>query len=371
MADFEVLIIGAGVVGLAIGRQLAEDGFSVAILEKEKHFGLGTSSRNSEVLHSGIHYPRGSLKACLCVEGNHLMVELLKKQGLMYGPVGKITVASCPEEVAILEALYQQGRQNSVPGMQLLSQTMVNRLEPEVKAEAGLLTPTTGLLNVHQLMDFLAFAFQEAGGLLAFSSPVAGLEKTGSGYQVRVVREKEERYTAEKVINSAGLFADEVAGYLGLKYHLYWARGDYFSLHQPLRVERLIYPVPNPASLGIHLTPRLGGGYRLGPDLEYVEKRIPPYPGETAQPPYRVQPDKSSLFYQEVRRYLPCLKEEAIVPESYGLRAKLQGPGEPFCDFVIRDEAAQGFPGFINLVGIESPGLTASLAIARYVRRLL
>ncbi|MCM8769004.1 MAG: NAD(P)/FAD-dependent oxidoreductase [Candidatus Omnitrophica bacterium] len=371
MADFSVLIIGAGVIGLAIGKKLAEDGMSVGILEKRKRYGLETSSRNSEVLHSGIHYSPGSLKAILSVTGNRLWKETLKLHGLTYVPSGKITVASNRQEVEAIEKLYRQGRENGVPGLEMLTRKQVKNLEPDIEGKIGLFTPSTALINAHQAMDFLAQAFKEAGGLLALASPVTGLEKVGQEYRVTVRKDKEDSYLAEKVINCAGLLADQVAGFLGMKYQLSWAKGDYFSLHQNLKVTRLVYPVPTPYSLGIHLTPRIGGSYRLGPDVEYVEKKEPAYPDEDRQGSYLVNPEKRDFFYQEARKYLPSLERSKIVPETYGLRPRLQPAGSESLDFMIKDEADQGFPGFINLLGIESPGLTAALAIASYVREIL
>jgi len=369
MADFSIIIVGAGIVGLAVGRELAESGFSVGILEKNCRYGLETSSRNSEVLHSGIHYPPGSLKACLCVQGNELLTSLVKEHGLMYLPCGKLTLAVKPEEESNLYQLKQQGEKNGVPGLKLLTGKQLSQIEPEIKAVSGLLTPTTGVCNAHQVMDFLAEKFRQSGGLMGLNSRVTGIEWTGHLYRVSVQQEKVETYTAYGVVNCAGLFSDDVSRMLGPVYRLYWAKGDYFSAHNCPRVKHLIYPLPSSDSLGIHVTPGIAGGYRLGPDIQYVEKQSSPYPDEKGNPGYGIDAGKGKIFRQKVACYLPGIEKAEIFPETYGLRPKIQGPDEPFQDFIIKEEKERGFPHFINLIGIESPGLTACLAIARLVRK--
>ena len=365
--EFDVIIIGAGVVGLAIGRELARAGYATGILEKNPKYGVETSSRNSEVIHSGIHYDQGSLKAKLCVEGNSMLYEFCRKHNILHRKAGKITVAVKEDEQSELEKLYDAGIANGVNEMMLLSGKNVRKRLPEVQCVSGLFTGTSGILNVHMLMDCLYSEFAGNEGLTGCGEKVVGIDYGDGGYTVYVESDPLQNYSTRILINCAGLFADKISGMLGIEYNLHWAKGDYFSIEQKLPVETLVYPVPGKDSLGIHLTPKMGGGLRAGPDIEYVEKKDSPYPDEKTMSSYRVEENKRGFFYGEVKRYLPALKEDALSPEMYGIRAKLQGPSDGFKDFVIKEER----PGFINLVGIESPGLTSCLAIARYVKSMV
>lgn len=370
-AEFDVLVVGAGVIGLAVGAELAEKSYSVGILEKNPKYGLETSSRNSEVIHSGIHYLPGSLKARCCVEGNNLLYDFCRHHNLISQRCGKITVATSPEEITVLEKLYRQGKENGVPETQLLDKNQLRRLEPEIQALSGLLTGSTGLVDAHGLMDVLAAKFRQAGGLLGLAEKVVNIEQSAGGYKVFVRKTGLENYTARIVINCAGLYSDEISRMLGVSYSLYWAKGDYFSLHQKLPVSHLVYPAPTVHGLGVHLTPKTGGGFRLGPDTEYVEKLPFPYPDEKGKADFRVAEEKKGTFYESAHKYLPGLRPEEMVPEMFGIRPKLQGPDDGFRDFIIREERDKGCAGFINLVGIESPGLTCCLSIARLVRRMV
>lgn len=365
--EFDVLVVGAGVVGLSVGKELAEAGYTVGILEKNSKYGLETSSRNSEVIHSGIHYPAGSLKAKLCVAGNTLLYQTCERFNLLYKKTGKITVAVAEDELPDLEKLYKAGIANGVEGMKILDARDIRKTMPDVDCKGGLFTGTSGILNVHILMDHLYHGFKNAGGLAGFKEKVVGVEQNGEGYTVYVQDMPLQKYTTGILVNCAGLFADEISGMLGIKYNLHWAKGDYFSIEQKFSIDTLVYPLPGKDSLGIHLTPKIGGGLRAGPDVEYVRKKIPPYSDENRMSNYRVQEKKKEFFYREVRRYLPALREDALSPEMYGIRAKLQGPSDGFMDFVIKEE----MPGFINLAGIESPGLTGCLAIAGHVKDMV
>jgi len=364
--EFDVLIIGAGVVGLAVGRELAEEGYTTGILEKNSKYGLETSSRNSEVIHSGIHYLPGSLKAKLCVEGNKLLYEFCGRHNILHQKTGKITVAVTEDEMPELERLYNVGIANGVKEIALLSAGDVKKKLPDVECGGGLFTGTSGILNVHMLMDSLYREFSGAGGLCGLEEKVIGVDVGDGGYTVYIEGSPLQKYTARVLINCAGLFADKISGMLGAGYNLHWAKGDYFSIEQKFEIDMLVYPVPGRDSLGIHLTPKIGGGFRAGPDIEYVEKKNAPYPDKNTAGDYITDEKKKEFFYGEVKRYLPALKRDGLFPEMYGIRAKLQGPYDGFTDFVIKEEK----PGFINLVGIESPGLTSCLAIAGHVKKM-
>jgi len=367
-SDIEVLIIGAGVIGLALGEKITEKGKQVAIVEKNFKYGLETSSRNSEVIHSGIHYPKNSLKAKLCVEGNYLLYKVAEKNNLTYKKTGKITVATTKQEISLIEKLYLQGKENGVKDIYIIDKKKIEEIEPDINAEVGLVTPTSGIINVHQLMDYLANKFKDQGGFLATGEKVIGIEKLTTGYKV-ISKSSEgiNKYKTDIVINCAGLWSDEISKMLKIKYKLYWAKGDYFSLPLKFSVSSLIYPVPTKTSLGIHLTPKIGGGYRIGPDIEYVEKKEKPYPIAKEISDFKVDEGKKEKFYYDVVKYLPNLKIEDMQPEMYGIRPKLQGEKDLFKDFIIKDERENSCPSFINLIGIESPGLTSCLSIAEYV----
>lgn len=365
--DVEILIIGAGVVGLAIGKELAETGKSVAIIEKNKNYGLETSSRNSEVIHSGIHYPPDSLKAKLCVEGNKLLYEISEKYNILHNRCGKLTIATTKDEIKTLEKLYNQGKENGVE-IEIIEKEKIKKIEPEVKGEMALYTPSSGIINAHQLMDFLAYKFKNSGGFLALNEKVINIEKITGGYKVvSKSGSSTNEYTTEILINCAGLYSDEISEKLGIKYTLHWAKGDYFSINQKFNIKKLIYPIPSKYSLGIHLTPKMEGGLRAGPDIEYVEKKENPYPLDEKGSSFKVDEGKRGEFFRDVSDYLPGLKEEYLFPEMFGIRPKLQGPEDDFADFVIKKEKEN----FINLVGIESPGLTSCLSIGKYVKMMI
>lgn len=365
--DFDVLVVGAGVIGLAAARDMAGRGLAVGLLEKNSRYGLETSSRNSEVIHSGIHYRPGSLKARLCVRGGALLYEYCRARKIRHQSTGKYTIAVTAAEVETLEKLHATGRENGVEGLAMAGAAAVAAAAPGVRCRAALFTPSSGILDAHQLMDRLYGDFAAAGGLAGFGEAVTAAAAAGEGYAVTsAAGEGPREYTARVLVNCAGLQADRVAAMLGAAYELYWAKGDYFSLAGAAGFRTLVYPVPAPGFLGIHLTPLAGGGLRAGPDIEYVEKRWPPYPVGREAGRYRVDAGKRPLFHAAVKKYLPGLAAEALVPEMYGLRPKLQGPEDGFTDFVIRPER----PGFINLVGMESPGLTSCLAIGEHVGSL-
>jgi len=368
LAEIDVAIIGAGVIGLATAGEIAQRKKDVFVFEKNHSFGLETSSRNSEVIHAGIYYPEDSLKTRLCVEGKSLLYELCDRHDIAYKKLGKIIVAASENETAQLEKLYEQGRKNGIEDLMLLSQTELKKLEPNVEARAGLLSPSSGILDSHTLLKFLYSQAREKGAEFVFDTEVVGIEKMGAKYRVEMKdREGISAFISQVVINAAGLNSDRIAQLAGIDiakagYKLHYCKGEYFSLSSKYRnvVNRLIYPTPEQAGHGIHVTSRLDGGVRLGPNARYVEAID-----------YEVDETQREAFYNSVKRFLPHIKLEDLDPEFAGIRPKLQGPGEAFQDFVIAHEEKTGFPGLVNLIGIESPGLTASIAIARYMGRMV
>ena len=362
--EINVAIIGAGVVGLAIAAELAGQQGNVCVFEKNKGFGLETSSRNSQVIHAGIYYSPDSLKAELCVEGKELLYDVCERYGIGCRKTGKIIVAVEDSEVGELERIREQGRQSGVDDLRLLSRDEIKRLEPDIEGVAGLLSPSSGIIDCYSLMSFLYKQAVEGGVKFAFNAEVVGLGKSVNRYTVKV-REGDEvsECAARVVVNAAGLYSDRVAGLAGIDidmagYRLHYCKGEYFSLNPggKYAVGKLIYPVPGQASLGMHITPDLEGTIRLGPSEQYVDDID-----------YGVDASQQDTFYRSVKRFLPVIDIEDLSPDFAGVRAKLQAPGEGFRDFVISHEDGAGFPGLINLIGIESPGLTACPAIARRV----
>ncbi len=369
-ARVDIAIIGAGVVGLAVAARLADRGDDVLLLEKYDSFGQETSSRHSGVIHCGIYYPPGSLKARLCLAGNRSLYDLCSRYGIGHKRLGKLIVATAENELGQLESLLERGRDNGVAGLRLLSPAEVKQLEPNVAGAAAVLAPSTGIIDAPALMKCFLGLARRGGIQVAYRSRVSRLEKLSGGYRLTVTGDEGDfSFTARLVINCAGLHADKVAALAGIDiddagYRLHFCKGEYFSIGsgQCHPVKRLIYPLP-PADLsgaGIHVTLDLEGRLRLGPGVLYVD-RID----------YGIDARHKRLFYDSARRLLPWLEYEDMEPEMAGIRPKLQGPGEDFRDFVIAEESSRGLPGLINLIGIESPGLTACPAIAEYVAGLV
>lgn len=365
MERIEITVIGAGVVGLAVALELSKGRKDVFVVEKEPSFGQGTSSRNSEVVHAGIYYPKDSLKARTCVEGRHLLYEYCLRNNIKHKKTGKLIVAVNEAEARDLEGLLRRGLDNGADDLKILSREELKRLEPHVEAVAAVYSPSTGILDSHGLMKSLVARLEGGGGTIVYNTEVTAVEKADGGYVVTARDSTGEpvRFFSQVVVNCAGLDSDQVAGLVGLtkaEYRLKYCKGDYLRLHpaKARLINGLVYPVPKKAGagLGIHATPDLAGGMRLGPDDEYIDR-----------PNYTVDPAKIGLFHESVRTFLPFVNMEDITTDMAGIRPKLQGPGEGFRDFIIRDEAPDGFPGFIDLIGIESPGLTGSLSIARMV----
>jgi L-2-hydroxyglutarate oxidase LhgO len=368
MADrVECVVIGAGAVGLAIARALALAGREVLILEAANAIGTETSSRNSEVIHAGLYYATGSLKARLCVRGNKLLYDYLAAHGVAHKRLGKLIVATEEAEIRALDRLFGQALANGVHDIEFLEGPDALRLEPALRCVTALRSPSTGLMDSHGLMLAYLGEAEDRGAMIAYLSPVLGGAVESAGFTLEVGGATPMRLACDILVNSAGLYAQEVAAKIdGLApetippRHL--AKGSYFTMSGAPPFSRLIYPAPEEkfASLGLHATVDLAGQVRFGPDIQWVE-RID----------YHVDPSRAALFYDTIRRYYPGLKDGALQPGYAGVRPKLQAPGQPPQDFMIQGPAAHGVPGLVNLYGIESPGLTSSLAIAEVVLQRL
>jgi L-2-hydroxyglutarate oxidase LhgO len=364
MEKVDILIIGAGVVGLAVANKLAEDYDDVVLVEMEETFGQHTSSRNSEVLHSGIYYPQNSKKARHCVRGLDLIYDFAKQHQIPYKNCGKLVVATSEEEISELERLKSNGEKNGVTGLKLLSASESTQLEPQIKAVAALSVPSTGIIDSHKLMQKLESETEKKGAFIIYDMKVISIDTLDEGYLVNF--ENGEAFEANTIINCAGLFADEIANMAGinvrkLKLELHWCKGEYFKTSKLKGINHLIYPIPDSSglSLGIHLTLNLMGEVRFGPNAFYVDELD-----------YFMDDSHKDEFLKAIRRYID-IDPDIIHPDDTGIRPKLQGKGDGFRDFYIEDEAENGFPNFINCIGIESPGLTACLSIAEEVKDLV
>jgi L-2-hydroxyglutarate oxidase LhgO len=358
MERVECIVIGAGVVGLALARELALLGREVVLLEAEDRVGTGISSRNSEVIHAGLYYPTDSLKARLCVAGNRALYAYCAARAVEHRRCGKLIVATAPGQVEALRGLRAKAEANGVLDLQWLEVDEARRLEPRLRCAAALLSPSTGIVDSHGLMRALRMDAEAAGAAVVLKSPVLGGLDTPEGLRLEVGGAEPMSLVAERVFNCAGLGAQAVArGFAGIRPGsvppLHLSKGSYFSLSGAAPFSRLVYPVPDGSHLGVHLTLDLAGQARFGPDLEWVDRED-----------YDVDLRRADGFYAEVRKYWPGLPDGALQPAYAGMRPKLHGPGEPAPDFVIQREDVHGVPGLVNLFGIESPGLTASLALA-------
>jgi L-2-hydroxyglutarate oxidase LhgO len=368
--DADAVVIGGGIVGLAAAAALARAGRSVVLLERNEALAREVTARNSEVVHAGIYYPPGSLKAQFCVAGRRALYERCERLRIAHRRIGKLSVATDDTECALLEDLLARGRENGVEELRLIDAAEVRRREPDVAAVAALDSPVTGIVDGHSLSLSYAAEAEACGATLVLRTEAVEMAPTSGGWRVATRDAAGERAALEcgAVVNAAGLFADAVAARAGLDvdalgYRIQPSKGDYFALAPaaPVRVSQLVYPVPGAGSwLGVHATLDLAGRIRFGPDSEHV-----------SVPHYRVDPAKATAFGSAIRRYLPAMRDEWLSPDFAGVRPKLSGPDEPLRDFVVAEESAAGLPGFVNLLGIESPGLTAAGAIADRVVELL
>jgi L-2-hydroxyglutarate oxidase LhgO len=387
MQLFNVTIIGAGVIGLAIAEGLSAEHHNVLVLEKNTSFGQETSSRNSEVIHAGIYYPTGLLKSTLCVEGSHLLYKHCKKRQIPHRKTGKLIVATSDEECAQLEAIRKQAEQNGVEDLTLIGNKQVRILEPEVRAKAALFSPSTGIIDTHGLIRSFYLQAEENGATISFRTEVTAIHRDGTHYDLEI-NDGAYHVQTRTLINSAGLHADRIAALAGIDineadYRLKFCKGNYFSASPSPKINHLVYPVPakNNESLGIHATLALDGRVRFGPDSRYLDaaeissrslrgaQQRGNFPSEPFD--YTVDENHKASFYEAITRYLPRITMDQLHPDMSGIRPKLQGPGEPYRDFVIREESDRGFPGMINLIGIESPGITSCLAIQNKVQNIL
>lgn len=368
MADTGVTVVGAGVVGLAVAARLARRSKDLVLLERRERHGQEASSRNSEVIHAGLYYATGSLKATLCVRGNRLIYEAARREGLPHRATGKLIVAVAKDEIPELEGLLARGCANGVE-LRLLTGQESRALEPNVPAQAALWSPSTGVINAHALMDSLFHEAGEHGAIVQTRAELVAIERRDTDYALTLrTPDGDETFTSERVVNAAGLEADTVAALAGIDvdaagYRLHWCKGSYFAVaaRKASLVSRLVYPVPGPVSLGVHAVVDVAGRLKFGPDAQYLpERRLD----------FTVDPARRDAFAEGARRLLPAIDADDLTPDMAGIRAKLQGPGDGYRDFVVREETERGLPGFVNLVGIDSPGLTSALAIAEHVDAL-
>jgi L-2-hydroxyglutarate oxidase LhgO len=361
----DAVVIGAGAVGLAIASEISRKGRDTFILEKESAIGQGASSRNSEVIHAGIYYATGSLKAKVCVKANPMIYKICAENKVPHKRLGKIIVGNGEEELKQLEGLMRQGKANGVNDLTLIDSDQIKKLEPNVKGDMAVLSPSTGIMDAHGLMDCYLRKARKVSGSdpLVLDTEVKGIKKTPEGYIVDTISGGEPfSIESRVVVNAAGLYCDKVAAMVGIdidaaKYRLHWCKGDYYSMSGKPPANMLVYPPPlkDTLGLGIHTVPDLTGRLKFGPNAYYIDKLD-----------YKVE-SPVDPFWSDIVTYLPGVKKDDLRPDMAGIRAKLQGPGEKARDFVIEHEEKRGYPGFIDLIGIESPGLTSSPAIAELV----
>jgi L-2-hydroxyglutarate oxidase LhgO len=357
----QVLVVGAGVVGLAIARAAALKGHDVIVAEATRGIGNGVSSRNSEVIHAGMYYPTGSLRARHCPRGRRMLYEFCASRGVPHRKCGKLIVATEGSEVAKMEAILAQGRTNGVEGLTMIEAAAARAMEPALACVAALHSPETGIVDSHALMRALQGELEDRGGMIAFNTRIERLIHTQAGWLVRYSGSDGGDLAVDAVINSAGLGAQALArqteGYPAERVpRLVLARGNYFGYRGRPVFSRLIYPAPIEGGLGVHVTLDLAGRMRFGPDVEWI-----------AEENYDVNASRAPLFYASIRRYWPGLKDGALQPDYAGIRPKLTGPGEPAADFLIEGPGQHGLAGLVHLFGIESPGLTSALSLAEEV----
>ena len=369
MHEIETIVVGAGVVGLAVARALSMTGHEVVVLEQHKIIGSETSARNSEVIHAGIYYPEGSLKAQTCVEGKKLLYDFCDSHGVPYDNIGKIIVATNDAQLAALEGIQKHAIQNGVCDLMHLNKHELNSLEPALEGVAGLLSPSTGIIDSHSYMLALQGDAEAHGAQIAFNTRVESWRYLASG-GFELTSEDGTNITCQNLVMSAGLhtanllnaqleiFEFEARG--AVPQPVQYAKGNYFKLAGKAPFSRLIYPVPEPGGLGVHLTLDLGKQTRFGPDVEWVDKLD-----------YEVDPKRADKFYDAIRSYWPKLPDNSLEPDYSGIRPKLSGPDEPNADFMIRTSRDHGISGLTILAGIESPGLTASLALAEHIEQTI
>lgn len=370
MEQIDIAIVGAGVVGLAVAAEVSRRNPDAAIILLERHgkFGQDTSSRNSEVMHAGMYYPSGSLKAKFCVEGNSLLYEFCEKYNVPHQRIGKLIVAREEGEIGSIEKIMAQGKANGVNDLEFVDAARIAEMEPNVTAVAAIYSPSTGIIDSHKLMAQLEHQATEGGVMLAYKHKVTGVKPVADGYEItfRGPDGEEDAIASRWLINCAGLYADTIAAMCGIDvdaagYKIYPVKGEYFSVSssKSKMISHLVYPPPlhGLKGLGTHVTKSLDGRARLGPNAYYVDQHED----------YDVDPSHQEEFYQAAATYLSFVDRDDLAPDMAGMRPKIQAPDAPVADFVVRHEVERNLPGLINLVGIESPGLTSCLSLARYV----
>jgi L-2-hydroxyglutarate oxidase LhgO len=369
MHRVDITIIGAGVVGLAIAQRISSDSREIVLVERHDGFGREASSRNSEVVHGGLYYSEKFLKTQLCVQGNPMLYELCQKAGIAHRKAGKIIVATTDEEIEKLHEIFKQGVTNGVPGLRLITKAEIEELEPCVFGLMGLYSSESGILDVHQLMRYLEQKAIAQGVILAYNCKVKGLHRESDFYTVEIEDADggHLELSSSIVINSAGLDSDRIVAMAGIDvdasgYTIHLCKGEYFKVSGRHRgvLKHLIYPTPTPVSLGAHADIALDGSFKVGPSAFYVESVD-----------YDVDALHQQEFYDRSHRFLPFLEFDDLSPDMSGIRPKLYTAGEPIRDFIIREESDKDLPGLVNLIGIESPGLTSCLAIAQKVENIV
>ena len=365
MEQVECVVVGAGVLGLAVARALALSGREVLVLEQAYTIGFETSSRNSEVIHGGLYYPIGSLKARSCVEGRHRLYSYCREHGVPHARLGKLIVATREAEIAGLEKIAATAQGNGVDDLEWLDQRQARQLEPALNCVAALLSPSTGIIDSHALMLAYQGEAEAAGAIVVLRTPVLCGNARPDGFELSIGGDEPTAIRCRSLVNAAGLHAPALARMIeGIPVETippaYFCRGVYFTLSGPTPFRRLIYPVPVPGGLGVHVTLDLAGQARFGPDVEWIPSVD-----------YTVDPKRGQAFYAAVRTYWPVLPDGALQPGYAGVRPKISGPSDPAADFVVQGPDHHGVPDLVNLYGIESPGLTASLPLADEVLRLL
>jgi L-2-hydroxyglutarate oxidase LhgO len=366
MDEVQITIIGAGIIGLAIAARLSANYDNIVVLEQNCRFGMDTSSRNSEVIHSGIYYRPGSLKASLCLQGAGMLYSICKEFSVPHKKIGKLIVAQNQNEQKALEVLFENGIKNGVNGLKFIDKKDIQALEPNVNATSAIYSLNTGIVDSHRLMQLLISQAESRQVTFAYNSKVILLKKQDKGFIVGIEQDGY-KFKSKIVINAAGLFADKIASLAGIDiaenhYRLFYCKGSYFSYGKRSPIKMLVYPVPQDSltGLGVHATLDLGKRLRFGPDTEYVDSLD-----------YKVDKRKSNSFYNSISGIIKGLDKDAFAPDMAGIRPKLSGPEEKARDFIINDERDKGLYGLVNLIGIESPGLTSSLAIALKVERMV
>ena len=365
MDSIDVAVVGAGVVGLAVGRALAQQGLETLVLERHSRPGQETTSRNSGVIHSGIYYPTGSLKARMCVRGRELLYRYCDERGIAHKRCGKIVVAN-ESQMPAMRALHERATANGVTDLAMLTAEEVIRLEPEVRCAAGLLSPSTGIIDVHEYLLALIADLEASGGAVVVHSAVRDIQIVADGFVLTVQSDDSfSELHCKSLVNCAGLSAVDllrrIRGYPSDRLRKCWyAKGNYFACHGVRPFKRLVYPMPNEAGLGVHATLDIDGTVRFGPDVEWID-----------QPDYSIDPARAESFYAAIREYWPAIPDGSLQPAYAGVRTKLVGPESAAADFEIESSANHGISGLFNLLGIESPGLTSSLAIGEFVTHLV